>query len=603
MSNLLNGLINLQSETGETIFWKDGSLTPVHAKDTHRAMEKRGDGDVVTDTLPADSTFIFSDHTRIERADAKDMVLGIKRYPYQEGKKGKEPELWTLDSIFNKGEKRKSPAELSNRVKNKFKVVGTDPYAEIDMFDAKTDEANKQHRLPYFEGIAALAEAEAFKEETLEDAGTVELIPMFKRGGKPGKRKVRYDDVAKAQGGFFDAISGGLLGSVVGGGANGLLAPIVGDGGAAELGYLEQQIGETQAEQLERIRAFYANQLQGAGQLQGQLQGLQDQYGVNAESLISQQIADQTGLLNNNINTRTDQANGLESLLSGLTNDFASGLTATRNSFLQDQNRFQDQNTVGKVLGLSGQQGPAQREFVGNTNTIAALQDAGNRQRAFLASNRDNILENKLIKTGNPIADVLQRATLLGSSGFTQSNYNPQFDIQAAQLLDGDAQGFVDNDFFNNSNNINFGNSQASGIGNIISGDAQGRAGIAAQGTDFERNDLSSIFGQNLNNANTLFGIRDNIANNQLTGLSNISANGFGANSQLLSDIFNGNSNIATDGFNRNFSIGEPGLNSELNAQLAAIQAQLDAAGIRAGIQSPVEKGLGIAASLFNPFG
>lgn len=195
-------IANIQTEKGEVVwFLGTNHLPQVHAKRTHRAMESSGDGDMVTDSLPEGRSFIFSDHTKIKRQDAKDMVVGIKRYPYSEHKKGKEPELWTLDEvIFKKGDKNKTPAKAAQKVKNKFKTVDCEhPSAII------TNAENLAHRQPYLEGIAILAENQREKEEAKEQIGEVELVPLFKKGGK-----VYNKHVEKAQFGFLKDIGRGI---------------------------------------------------------------------------------------------------------------------------------------------------------------------------------------------------------------------------------------------------------------------------------------------------------------------------------------------------------------------------------------------------------
>jgi hypothetical protein len=184
------GLVDIQAEKGEIIQHPTGYLTPVHASRSHSKMERSKDSDMVTDH-PLDGSFIFSDYLRIKRSDADKMVLGIKRHPYEEGKKGKEPEVYTLGDIFSKKDKKKSPAYLANRISNVFKVTND----KKDIFNILGDNLNLENRAPYLEGISMLSEIERFKDDLKEEAEALNSLPMAKKGGRFRSGRIRsYQD-------------------------------------------------------------------------------------------------------------------------------------------------------------------------------------------------------------------------------------------------------------------------------------------------------------------------------------------------------------------------------------------------------------------------
>ena len=207
---LLQGqpLIDIQAEKGEEIGWPDGSLTPVHAKRTHAAMDNAGDENLVTDSLPP-PTYIFSDFLRIKREDVADMNVGEIRYPYHERKKGKEPEVQTVeDVIFKKRQRSISPAKAARNVKSKFKVLeGDDPLTRV------TNAENRKHRLPYLEAIASLSEVEKNLVESQKAMGEVEYLPLYKFGGalhKDDIDKYIFGGIGKFLKGAGKAAVGGL---------------------------------------------------------------------------------------------------------------------------------------------------------------------------------------------------------------------------------------------------------------------------------------------------------------------------------------------------------------------------------------------------------
>lgn len=178
-------LVDIQAEKGELIFHPTLHLTDVHASKSHKQMQRGDDPDMVTDH-PLEGSFIFSDYLKIKKSDADDMVVGVKRYPYVEGKKGMEPETYTLADLYGKNQKKKTPAELARIVKNRFKVMNDDK----DMFNLMGDELNRQNRVPYLEAIAALSEVEREIDDLNDQANEIGRTMKFKKGGRLKSRRV-----------------------------------------------------------------------------------------------------------------------------------------------------------------------------------------------------------------------------------------------------------------------------------------------------------------------------------------------------------------------------------------------------------------------------
>ena len=179
------GLVDIQAEKGELIFHPTGYLTPVHANRSHRKMERSGDSDVITDH-PLEGSFIFSDFLKIKKSDADNLVVGVKRYPYKEGKKGKEPEIFSVGDLFKKNEKKRTPAELAKRISNVYKVTND----TNDVFNVLGDQLNLQNRLPYLEGISTLSEIEREKDDTIDQINQLGQMIFAKKGGTMRSRRV-----------------------------------------------------------------------------------------------------------------------------------------------------------------------------------------------------------------------------------------------------------------------------------------------------------------------------------------------------------------------------------------------------------------------------
>lgn len=179
------GLVDIQAEKGEFIYHPTGYVTPVHAKKSHKAMERSGDEDMITDH-PLEGSFIFSDYLKINRSDADDLIVGVKRYPYEEGEKGKEPEVYSVGDLFRRKEKRKTPATLAKRVSNTFKVIND----KEDIFNILGDQNNILNRKPYLDGIAMLSEIEREKDDALEMLDEMQDTILAKKGGKMKSRRV-----------------------------------------------------------------------------------------------------------------------------------------------------------------------------------------------------------------------------------------------------------------------------------------------------------------------------------------------------------------------------------------------------------------------------
>lgn len=193
------GLVDIQAERGELIFHPTGALTDVHARTSHSKMERNGNGDVVTDH-PLEGSFIFSDYIKIRKSDADDLVVGIKRFPYKENEKGKEPVLFTVGDLIRKNERKITPAQLARRIKNTYKVKGTTD----DLFDMVGDQLNLENRIPYIEGISMLSEIERERDDlkqSMRELAEQTLGGVFK-AQKGGKLQVR-GRVPYAQSGLF----------------------------------------------------------------------------------------------------------------------------------------------------------------------------------------------------------------------------------------------------------------------------------------------------------------------------------------------------------------------------------------------------------------
>ena len=146
----------------EQIIWESGLITDVNAEDSHKNMQKNGDGDVVTD-MPTEGGFITSAYggIKISKKDAESIKTGLKTYPYSEHNKGKAPEEFNMaDELFKGNEKYITPAVASDRVKNKFKTV-----EDVDVFGEFTNTINVMNRIPYIKGIVAISDAEKQKKE------------------------------------------------------------------------------------------------------------------------------------------------------------------------------------------------------------------------------------------------------------------------------------------------------------------------------------------------------------------------------------------------------------------------------------------------------
>lgn len=180
------GMVDIQAEKGELILHPTGYLTPVHAKRSHNAMERSGDGDMITDH-PLDGSFIFSDYLKIKKSDADGLIVGVKRYPYEEGSKGKEPEIFSVGDLFGKKEKKKTPAQLAQRVSKIFKITND----TNDIFNILGDQFNLTNRVPYLDGLSTLSEIERERDDTKEAIDELEDMIVAKKGGRLKSRRIR----------------------------------------------------------------------------------------------------------------------------------------------------------------------------------------------------------------------------------------------------------------------------------------------------------------------------------------------------------------------------------------------------------------------------
>lgn len=179
------GLVDIQAERGELIHHPTGYLTKVHAKKLHSTMEKSGEGDKITDH-PLDGSYILSDYLKIKKSDADDMVIGVKRFPYEEGKSGKEPILYTLGDLFSTSKKKMTPAEIGKKVSKVYKVSND----RKDIFNILGDQLNLENRKPYLEALTALSEVERERDDMMEGISQYADLFKAKKGGRLKSRRI-----------------------------------------------------------------------------------------------------------------------------------------------------------------------------------------------------------------------------------------------------------------------------------------------------------------------------------------------------------------------------------------------------------------------------
>lgn len=188
----------------EKIVHLDGTITDVNATKPHSKQNSED----VTDLVVEGSYIMSADkNMKIKKEDAENIVIGVQSRPYKESRKGMLPKEWTLADLFDdkgKGSKELRPAELAERIKDKFPTMEyrREDCAEDDVFTKITNLENLTSRKPYLEGLIDLSEEERQKK-TGESANKV---VSFKNGGKVEKKQ----DGGLISGAITGAVEGGL---------------------------------------------------------------------------------------------------------------------------------------------------------------------------------------------------------------------------------------------------------------------------------------------------------------------------------------------------------------------------------------------------------
>lgn len=155
--------IPIQTEKDETILLPNGNLVKVKANKLHKKMKS----DEVTDYVPNNSYIFSNDKSmKIDKSSTirgiklEDISMGDNIYQYSENEltKGSKEVLFT--DIFKK-DKVLTPAELSIRIKDKFKLIDHEDY-----FVNRANTENKQQRMQYFDVLRSLNELKKPQEST-----------------------------------------------------------------------------------------------------------------------------------------------------------------------------------------------------------------------------------------------------------------------------------------------------------------------------------------------------------------------------------------------------------------------------------------------------
>lgn len=162
----------IQTEKGEMFIHPDMAITPTHARELHKNMDE----DEVTDYIPGGYVASADKKIKMTRKEADEIVMGIKTFPYKEGKKGRLPEEIYFSELF--GDHRKmTPAELTEAVYKKFPTVDKRTskltYSKNDVFTELTNQENIKNRQPWLETIIAFNESQR----------KTEPVRMFQKGG------------------------------------------------------------------------------------------------------------------------------------------------------------------------------------------------------------------------------------------------------------------------------------------------------------------------------------------------------------------------------------------------------------------------------------
>jgi len=163
-----------QTEEGETYVQPDMTISDVKSESTHKKMEK----DEVTDIF-GEGGYVFSDNVKVKRKNA-DITFGYSQPLYEEKKnKDKVEEINFLD-LFKDGEEELGTAELSKRIKEKFKIYDEDETYGNPLIE-KTNEENRESRIQWVQALVGLSEG---AKPPKRRAAIEPFIQHFKFGGK-----------------------------------------------------------------------------------------------------------------------------------------------------------------------------------------------------------------------------------------------------------------------------------------------------------------------------------------------------------------------------------------------------------------------------------
>jgi len=182
----------VQTEKGEKVISNKGDIFDTKATKTHKQM----DSNEITDLFPSDS-YIISNRTKLSKAKADKIILGLNPLIYKEGgDKSKYKEI-KLSDYFTKDEETLS--ELTDTLRKRFPTELSD-LQKGNIFARKTSEENKSARSMILGELIRLNEEgkpkskkQPEQQESQEDMN----IEQFAYGGGPG---LNIFDLSQAQG-------------------------------------------------------------------------------------------------------------------------------------------------------------------------------------------------------------------------------------------------------------------------------------------------------------------------------------------------------------------------------------------------------------------
>lgn len=144
-----NEPIVVQTEKGEMVAFKDGTITPVKAKKRHKQMDKSEP----TDILPPESYIFSRDNAmKIPKKKADEISFGFNPLQYEENKLHDAPKEILFGEIFSK--KEELPAMIAKKIQSKFPSTTR----ENDPFSQLSNSENNESRGPYLAALVQLSE-------------------------------------------------------------------------------------------------------------------------------------------------------------------------------------------------------------------------------------------------------------------------------------------------------------------------------------------------------------------------------------------------------------------------------------------------------------